>query len=243
MNRDLGLSNRLKVLRAINTSGTPLDDDELAHRTGIQPRQTVNAICRQLAAEGLLRRAIGPAGKIVNEMLDQVSDTAMVSEASTPVGAPQQRDRTASSITSPAGSSHEQRAAERIMLDRLSERFGVTLRPRRFVHPSGPRVELDGADDDLTVLVECWAHQGTAKVAQKSKLVTDAAKLHWVARSLDPPPERLVLCVSDPAAVRHLQGSSWQAAAIADLGVTIEVVELPSETVAAIVAAQQRQYR
>lgn len=243
MNHGLVLSNRHKVLRAIETSSTPLDDDELTQRTGVQPRQAVNAICRQLAAEGLVRRAIGPAGKIVNEILDQAIDTAMVSGVSTPVDAPQQLDPTASSTTPSAGSSHEQRAAERIMLDRLSERLRVTLRPRRFVHPSGPRVELDGADEDLTVLVECWAHQGPAKVAQKSKLVTDAVKLHWVARSIDPPPERLVLCVSDAAAVRHLQGSSWQAAAVSDLGVTIEVVELPSEMVAAIVSAQQRQYR
>ncbi|GAA3870368.1 hypothetical protein GCM10022275_19710 [Tessaracoccus defluvii] len=45
------------------------------------------------------------------------------------------------------------------------------------------------ADQQLTTLVECWAHQGPAKVAQKSKLVTDAVKLHWVAQSLSPAPD------------------------------------------------------
>ena len=45
------------------------------------------------------------------------------------------------------------------------------------------------------MLVECWAHQGPTKVAQKYKLVNDATKLSWIARSLPRPP-RLVLCVS-----------------------------------------------
>lgn len=141
------------------------------------------------------------------------------------------------------GASHEQRMAETIMLRLLSESLGVQLRPRKLHHPSGARVELDGADEQLTTLVECWAHQGPAKVAQKSKLVTDAVKLHWVAQSLSPAPERLILCVSDPAAIKHLQGSSWHGAAIAYLGVSLEVVQLPQDVVVGIVAAQKRQYR
>jgi hypothetical protein len=71
---------------------------------------------------------------------------------------------------SKAGSSHEQRAAESIMLAALAQALDLTLSPRRLHHPSGARVELDGADPDLRVLVECWAHQGPAKVAQKYKL-------------------------------------------------------------------------
>lgn len=104
-------------------------------------------------------------------------------------------------------------------------------------------MEIDGADDDLRVLVECWAHQGPAKVSQKYKLVNDAVKMHWIAQSLTPPPKRLIICVSDGAAVRHLRGRSWQGQAIADLGVELCVVELPDEVVAAVSAAQTRQYR
>ncbi len=92
------------------------------------------------------------------------------------------------------------------------------------------------------MLVECWAHQGPTKVAQKYKLVNDATKLSWIARSLPRPP-RLVLCVSDEAAVKHLRGRSWQGQAIRDLGVEIEVVQLPDDVVASISAAQRRQYR
>jgi len=39
----------------ISTSAHPLDDDEIAQRTGIV-RQNVNQICRRLEAEGLVRR-------------------------------------------------------------------------------------------------------------------------------------------------------------------------------------------
>lgn len=141
------------------------------------------------------------------------------------------------------GDSQEQRAAESVMLAVLGESLGVTLLPRRMEHPSGACVHIDGADGALTVLVECWAHQGTAKPAQKSKLVVDAVKLHWIAHTLATPSTRLILCVSDETAIRHLRGSSWQAQAIASLGVELHVVELPPHVVAAITAAQRRQYR
>ncbi len=129
------------------------------------------------------------------------------------------------------------------MLAALGKRLGVALAPRRIFHPSGARVEVDGADDGLTILVECWAHQGSAKGAQKNKLVVDATKLNWIANSLDPKPERLILCVSDPAAVGHLSGVAWQAQAIRELGVEIEIVNLDPSIVSALNAAQKRQYR
>jgi len=43
-----------------------LDDDEIARVLGIEPRQTVNQICRRLAAGGALQRERGAGGKIVN---------------------------------------------------------------------------------------------------------------------------------------------------------------------------------
>lgn len=143
----------------------------------------------------------------------------------------------------PAGSSHEQQAAEGVMLAVLGDRVGVRLTPRRFEHLSGASVNVDGADVDLTALVECWAHQGPAKGAQKLKLVNDAVKLHWIAQSLPTKARRLILCVSDEAAVRHLRGESWQGQAIAALGVEIEVTALPPEMVHSLIAAQTRQFR
>lgn len=148
-----------------------------------------------------------------------------------------------STSTTLPGSSLEQRDAERLMLDQLGLRLGVALHPRRVTHQSGAYVEVDGASEDLRFLVECWAHQGTAKVAQKYKLVNDAVKLSWIAKTLDRTPERLILCVSDELAVAHLRGSSWQRAAIRDLGVEIEVVDLPEAVVQTIRAAQKRQFR
>lgn len=142
-----------------------------------------------------------------------------------------------------AGGSHEQRTAEPIMLALLGEALGVELAPRRLTDLDGVRVEIDGASPDLSILVECWAHQGTAKVAQKNKLANDALKLQWVASWLYPKPERLIICVSDEDAVRHLRGKSWQGKAIAAAGVELHVVTLPPEVVESIYAAQQRQYR
>jgi hypothetical protein len=55
----------------------------------------------------------------------------------------------------PPGDSREQREAERVMLDLLSQQLGKALAPHRIVMPSGARVEVDGADTELSVLVEC----------------------------------------------------------------------------------------
>jgi len=240
------VSNRERILNALKGSLLPLDDDQLSQRSGVTPRQTVNIVCRQLAVEGLLRRTQGVEGKIVNHLASMESPSEPSppgdSEALAPA-LPRPNYNTAQASSVEPGSSHEQRMAETVMLEMLSESLGVQLRPRRWRHPSGSRVELDGADEELTVLVECWAHQGPAKVAQKYKLMNDAVKLHWVAESVVPRPELLIICVSDPAAIKHLQGSSWQGAAIADLGVTLKVVQLPEPVVASVLAAQKRQYR
>ena len=236
-------TNRDRILSAIRNSSQPLDDDQLSRRSGVAPRQTVNMICRQLAIEGTLRRAEGPDGKIVNELLSEPSVIPPDKAMRIPAPLAGTSDDTVETGHGLPGASHEQRMAETVMLRILSESLGVELRPRKLHHPSGARVEVDGADQQLTALVECWAHQGPAKVAQKNKLVTDAVKLHWVAQSLSPAPERLILCVSDPAAIKHLQGSSWHGAAIAYLGVSLEVVQLPQDVVVGIVAAQKRQYR
>lgn len=46
-----------------------LDDDEIASRTGIRPRQAVNQACRRLEHAGRLSRFRGPRGKIVNRLV------------------------------------------------------------------------------------------------------------------------------------------------------------------------------
>lgn len=240
-----GMANRDVIMEAVRLSGRPLDDDELSRLTGIRPRQTVNRICRDLESRGWLRRVSGPHGKVVNIVTSAGSH-------STPPARERAERRgvgdpvpTGTAVGSAAhqGDSAAQRAAERVLLDLLGERLGLHLEPRRLTHPSGARVEIDGVDPNLTVLVECWAHQGPAKVAQKYKLVNDATKLSWIARSLRPRTERLILCVSDEAAVHHLRGTSWQGRAIEEMDVRIEVVELPSSVKAAISAAQARQSR
>jgi predicted transcriptional regulator len=62
-------SHRDRISEAIRLSSRPLDDDQLANRTGISPRQRVNQICRELERAGMVRRRSGADGKIVNEWL------------------------------------------------------------------------------------------------------------------------------------------------------------------------------
>lgn len=301
------MTNADRILEVLRTSSRPLDDDELARRCGIQPRQQVNQICHRLEAEGDLVRTAGPDGKLVNAIREQggrrclcgcgeatgrnyrpghdarhagqvgralaqapdltvdqreallhelpslalrqkASKIAQGRGARTPTPGMPRPARPAQPFavvgaSGALGSSHEQRDAQDVMLELLGERLGVTLLPRRLTLPSGTSPEVDGVSADCAVLVECWAHQGPAKGGQRYKLVNDATKLAWIAKLLNPTPERLILCVSDELAVAHLRGTSWQGAAIRDLGVEIEVVDLPADLSETIRAAQKRQYR
>jgi hypothetical protein len=218
-------------LEELRRSPVPLDDDQLAARLDVQPRQRINQACRGLERAGRLRRYAGPVGKIVNDAHADDSAGVVGDGAS---------ERLSEVL---AGDSAEQRRAESAMIDILGGRLGIVLAPRRFALDNGVRVEVDGADERLTVLVEAWAHQGTPKSAQKNKVLADALRLLYVASTLPTAP-RLFLCLSDPAAARHFtEARSWAAAALRKFGIGVEIVPLPEDVRAAVLAAQIRQYR
>jgi len=59
------VTNRDRILALIQSSAG-LTDRQIRQRTGIEPHQQVNQICRSLVASGLIRRVDGPDGYIVN---------------------------------------------------------------------------------------------------------------------------------------------------------------------------------
>ena len=222
-----------RVLELLRDAHRPLDDDELARRLGVSPRQTINQVCRRLQLDGHVRRVDGPDGKIVNQLVERAQPGT--GNLVRPVETVEPRPVT-------PGSSHEQQQAESLMVDALGVQLGRSLRPRR-LQIGDSRVELDAADDDLTVLVEAWAHQGRPKSAQKHKVLADALKLVWIASTLPRTPA-LILCLSDDEAARHfVSGRSWAAVALADLGISVRVVDLPAEVRQAVRTAQDRQRR
>ena len=64
----VGLTIAARVLDELRRARRPLDDDELARRLGVSPRQTINQVCRGLERSGRLRRHVGSEGKIVNDL-------------------------------------------------------------------------------------------------------------------------------------------------------------------------------
>jgi hypothetical protein len=242
------LNNQDRILQEIRLSSVALDDDQLSQRSGITPRQTVNQICRALTEAGILRRPTGPDGKKVNELVSRHDGSQPSVSADSAVSVdPDFGSAVLERFvdhTRPPGSSTEQREAERVMLDLLAAKVGVTFEPARLTVPAGSRVEIDGADAARTILVECWAHQGKPKTAQRHKVLADALKLTWIASTIYPRP-RLILCMSDPLAAAPFLPTSraWAARALQDLGITVVVVELPEGVRKGIQAAQERQYR
>ena len=128
------------------------------------------------------------------------------------------------------------------MVALLAHELGVPLTPRTIAVADGRRVEIDAVSPDLRVLCEAWAHQGPPKSAQRNKVLVDALKLAFVREELGND-ARLILLMSDEAAVAPFRGRSWYAAALARFGVEVRVVDLPDTTRAEIRAAQERQFR
>ncbi len=101
------------------------------------------------------------------------------------------------------------------MLERLSERFAVRLRPRTLLLPDGTRVEVEGVDEDNRFLAQLVANQGAYKSHHRNKVMADMFKLVWLSRSILPGGQA-ILCVSETVAQAF---SGWVATAARDLGV------------------------
>jgi hypothetical protein len=128
-----------RVLEELRRCESALDDDELAFRLGISPRQTINRVCNGLERVGRLHRYLGPSGKIVNDLRPPNGPMSLPNEvlaAAPPLVS-------ADEVESSPGDSREQRNAERAMLDLLGTKLGVALSPRRFSLTDGVRIEVD----------------------------------------------------------------------------------------------------
>ena len=69
---------------ALIRSEPGLTDTEIGRRTGIEPHQQVNQICRSLETAGLTRRIPGSAGRIINVPLPQSPDAGQIRQRQTP---------------------------------------------------------------------------------------------------------------------------------------------------------------
>ncbi|MCY3839476.1 MAG: helix-turn-helix domain-containing protein [Gammaproteobacteria bacterium] len=88
------MTNRDRILELLRASEHPLTDSEIRRRTGIEPHQQVNQICRALAAQGLIDRTRGPEGRLVNSAVERTgfeenADDAGRCEASAPGEVPE----------------------------------------------------------------------------------------------------------------------------------------------------------
>lgn len=235
-----------RILEVLRRSSQPLDDDQLSARADIGSWQQVNRICRQLEQFGRIRRIVGPDQRIVNEFVAPslagvnletpepavlgavlgTTDPSVLGSLEVMPGAsapPRGRAEPA-----PAGAVVQR--TERVMLDLLGERLGVTLDPVRIAAVSGAHVDIDGTDAGRTVLVACWTQQGRPTAEQEHRLLADALKLSWIAAAFQPRP-RIVLCFGDQHAAEPFlpAGAAWAGHALRDLGMSVVVVDLPDE--------------
>ena len=79
-----------------------LDDDELAQRADVSPRQQVNIICRRLEQRGFLERFTGPRGKIVNRLTGIHQTETPVIPSEPPRSSTKSAPATAKAISTPA---------------------------------------------------------------------------------------------------------------------------------------------
>jgi hypothetical protein len=133
------------------------------------------------------------------------------------------------------------------MLEALGKQLGGrVIRPWQILL-DGVIVQVDGfwQDENETIIAECWAHIGRAKVAQKHKVAADVLKLSYIADLLRATtPNRLVSCYmvfADAEAAQVLSGQSWLAAAGRYRSVKPITVSVPENIVNEIRKAQKAQ--
>ena len=140
------------------------------------------------------------------------------------------------------GDSSEQRKAEDILLEIVSDSIGKPLHEYRHkIEDSW--LQVDGASDDNTVLCEAWAHIGKPKPAQKNKVMSDALKLLYVEKLLEKTVHRKILIFADDDAASEFQGRSWRAKCLKKFNIEVLVVNIPEQLRSEILTAQKRQYR
>ena len=136
--------------------------------------------------------------------------------------------------------SHEQRAAEAIVLAQLSEHLGFSVRNGVIRFDDGRQVNVDGVNHEHRYLCEVFCRIGVLQAAQVEKVASDILKLTLVERMLGGQ-WRKECCFVDERAAGLLSGRSWVAAAAQAVGVEPVVMKLPSEHHQAVLMAQRRQ--
>jgi hypothetical protein len=163
-----------RILEAIRFRA--LDDDELAKRLGVSQRQSINQTARKLEAQGLLRRYVGPDGKIVNALPEASAPGPLVS--STRPTTVSTSLRQASSMEFPPITEDEVKGAVR---DRLvAEGFDVTVAWGR-----EPGIDLIARHTDgRCFVIEAKAEKGVTGAQQHNYFVGMLGEL--VQRMNDP---------------------------------------------------------
>ncbi|MGO1548150.1 hypothetical protein [Microbacterium gubbeenense] len=140
-----------------------------------------------------------------------------------------------------ASDSSEQRAAEIAIIAAVSEIVAVPLAPARIAIGEA-RVEIDGASEDRSVLVEAYARVGALRGGQPKKLATDAFKLAWAGEKLGA--QRLIIAIVGDEADAYLRRpGAWLTAALHDAKIEVIHVPLTADIRDSLTQAQARQYR
>ncbi len=108
---------------------------------------------------------------------------------------------------------------ERAMLLALGRARGIELRPKSIDLGDGSRLEIEGADEENTVLVQIVGNTGTFRSQHRNKVMADMFKLTWL-RGAYFPQSRIVLCVSETAA-QVFTPAAWSTRAARDLGIEV----------------------
>lgn len=139
-----------------------------------------------------------------------------------------------------AADSGAQRDAEEEIRELVAAQLGVALAPAKLPLSDATRVQVDAASADEQVLVEIFARQGALKGGQVKKVTQDAFKLLTLKR--DRPNARLYLAFASAEAAAYVSNpKGWITEALRLWGIDVLLVDVPSDTRKALLAAQARQ--
>jgi hypothetical protein len=147
------------------------------------------------------------------------------------------------------GDSLIQRKSEILLLLGLAQKLGIEpamLHKKKFLFKSRRKeftIEVDGYCEKPPILCEAWAHIGTPKPAQKSKILKDALKLIFLEKKLRAKHQKILVFADEEARKSFISGSSWATACLCEYRFDTLVIPLSATQTRMLKKVQKDQYR
>jgi len=144
--------------------------------------------------------------------------------------------------TSHPSVSKEQQEAEKELVEDIARKLKISLARQWRPLAELSSVTVDGYCDEPATMCEAWAHLGSPKGAQPSKVMMDALKMLFIEKRKGRKFKKILVFANEEARKPFYQDSDrWQAKCLQAFDIECKVGQLQPQTLKRLREAQERQ--